>query len=429
MSSHNDVFVPLMSDGQRDLPRRVLLFTPHYAPDYGPSAPIFTCLCEDLVRYGYQVTVICGVPHYAQAERYAQLYPRKLNHEYRSGVDLYRVSVVSTPKKGFGRRLLYHFSFNWNVTLASLRIKKPDVIIGNGPVLWSGLPLLVKAIIPKIPFIYTVFDIYPDVLERLGMIKSRWVTNLIRGVEKIFYRKSSSIVVLSKGIKENLVSYGIDEKKIHIIPSCVDIDLFMPRTDHNPLKENWGLQKKFVVLYAGNVGFSQGLETVLDAAAILSKKSRIEFVIVGDGVNLETLKQKARNDDLHNVQFHEFLPYQEVPDLYAAADACLVTMKPELVVESVPSKTYTIMASGKPVVATVHIESEVGYLLQEANCGICVPPKDSQALSEAILRLYSNKEQRQVMAENSRKYAVQHFSRKVAASRYSDLIDECWRIV
>lgn len=418
-----------MSDEHKDLPRHVLLFTPHYAPDYGPSAPIFTCLCEDLVRYGYQVTVICGIPHYAQAEQYAHLYPRKLNYEYRSGVDLYRISVISVPKKGFGRRLLYHLSFNWNVTLAALRIKKPDVIIGNGPVLWSGLPLLVKAIIPNRPFIYTVFDIYPDVLEKLGVIKSAWFAKLIRTIEKFYYRKSSSIVVLSKGFKDNLVSCGIDDKKIHIIPACVDIDLFAPKMDNNHLKEGWGLQNKFVVLYAGNVGYSQGLESMLDAASLLSENKRIEFVIVGDGVNLATLKQKAQDDHLSNVQFHEFLPYQEVPDLYAAADTCLVSMKPELVVESVPSKTYSIMASGKPVIATVQGASEVGYLLHEANCGICVPPQDPEALKEAILSLYLDNKQRLVMAENSRKFAVQHFSRTVAASRYSDLIDECRRVI
>lgn len=425
MSTHNSIPTPLMSDGERTIPRHVLLITPHYAPDYGPSAPIFTWLCEDLIKMGFRVSVICGVPHYGQAAELARYFPRKVNYEYRSGVDLYRIRVLNGSKNSLVRRILYHVLFNVNVTQTSLKLKKTDVIIGNGPVLWSGIPLLVKAIFPRTPFIYTVFDVYPDVLEKLGVVKAHWIANLIRKIESIYYRKSSSIVVLSQGFKDNLVSNGVEEQKIHVIPPCVDVDFFQPLDGNHHLRRKWNLEDQFVVLYSGNVGYSQGLDTVLDAACILTEMRSIKFVIVGDGVQLENLKNQAKCKDISNIQFHEFVPFEEVPHLYSIADACLVSMKPELVIESVPSKTYSIMACGKPVLATVDSNSEVSSLLNIAKCGICVPPGNPEALAAAVMQLYSDREGCATMGKNGRNYAVMNFQRKVAAIRYSDLIELC----
>jgi colanic acid biosynthesis glycosyl transferase WcaI len=408
------------------LPKKhILVITSHYFPDYGPSAPIFSWLCEDLVKLGYAVTVITGIPHYSKEVLDTNNYKKRINQETRFGVNLLRIRVITVPKNSLWMRLMYHISFNINSTIAAFRVKNPDIIIADAPTLWSGLPLLFKGILAHVPFIYIVFDIYPDVLEKLGYLKSSLMSLIFRSVEKFYYRMSQWITVISNGFKNNLLSLGVKPEKIRIIPICVDVDFFQPNDENNQYRSLWNLDDKFVILYAGNIGLSQGLNIVVDAAEILLGHPLIHIVIVGEGASLNSLKEKANFKGLSNIQFHDFLPFEEIPKMYSAADICLISMKPELIIESVPSKTYTIMASGKPVIATVDSQSEVGILLRSAQCGICVPPGNSKALATAIIQLSQDKQKCSQMAKNGRSYVVKNNSRYVFSNGYKYLIDSC----
>jgi colanic acid biosynthesis glycosyl transferase WcaI len=402
---------------------KVLVITPQYAPDYGPSVPIYTALCEDLAQMGCQVTVAAAFPHYGGLRVGDKRLGRFLEEEILNGVRVLRTWVYTVSKGALWGRLLYHGSYNVTSTLAALRAGKPDIILADAPTLWSGLPLLVKAIVPRVPFIYIVHDIYPDVLVRLGVLSNSKLVNLIEKVERFFYDRSAQISVLSEGFKENLVRKGVPDEKITIIPACVDVDLVRPLPRVNELRERWNLMDKFIVLYAGNIGFSQGLITALEAAQSLTHYPDIVFVFVGDGADKPGLQAMVTEKGISNVRFFPFQPREDVPLVYAIADVSLVSLRRDIVVESVPSKTYTIMASGRPIVATVHQDTEVGYLLNQAQCGICVEPENSDALAQAILRLYEDNVLRAAMGERGRDFVVEHFSRQVAAKLYHSLIE------
>ena len=402
---------------------KVLVVTPQYAPDFGPSAPIYTALCEDLARMGCAVTVVTAFPHYAGADAAYPKAHRFLEEERRHGVRIRRTYVYTVPQKSLWRRLLYHASFNLWATWAALRTAKPDIVLADAPTLWSGLPLVVLSILPRVPFIYVVHDIYPDVLVRLGVLSSRRLVQLIERVEQFFYRRASRVSVLSAGFKENLVRKGVPADKIAIIPACVDSEFVQPQPRDNALRQRWGLDGQFVVLYAGNVGLSQGLDSVLDAAQALRGCPDIVFVLVGEGATKPALQALAQERHLGNIRFYPFQAREDVPQVYALADVCLVSLKRDIVVESVPSKTYTIMASGRPIVATVDACTEVGRLLEQAHCGVCVEPENGHALAQAILQLYQDAGLREEMGCRGRAFVVEHYSRQVAAQQYYTLIE------
>jgi colanic acid biosynthesis glycosyl transferase WcaI len=404
---------------------KVLVITGQYAPDYGPSAPIYTALCEGLQQMGCDVTVVTAFPHYAQPDgpnRYAgKLFAR----EKRNGVNILRTYVVTVPKSSLRRRLLYHASFNVFSTLAALRVKKPDVVLADAPTLWSGLSLLAKAVFPGIPYIYIVHDIYPDILVRLGMLNNDRLVDLINRLERFFYKKSAHVSVLSEGFKKNLMGKNVPEKKITIIPACVDADFVRPLPRENQLRRRLGLKGKFVALYAGNLGFSQSLETLLKAAKRLAGYPDIVFVFVGDGAKKIPTQARAEQEGLKNVVFSPFLPREDVPFVYAMADIGFVCLRRDIVVESVPSKTYTIMASGRPVVASVDRQTEVGSLLEQTRCGLCTEPENAAALAEAVLRLYKDDDLRTEMGRRGRDFVVEYLSTPVASKLYFQLIERC----
>jgi colanic acid biosynthesis glycosyl transferase WcaI len=339
-------------------------------------------------------------------------------------VRVLRTYVYAVPKNSLWKRLLYHASFNVFSAIATMRVGKPDIVLADAPTLWSGLPLLVTAIRSRISFVYIVHDIYPDVLVRLGVLRNQRLVNLIERIEGFFYNRSAKVSVLSDGFKENLLRKGVPEDKIAIIPACVDVEFIRPLPHKNGLRDRWGLTNKFVVLYAGNIGLSQGLEIMLEAAQSLILHPEIVFVLVGEGAIKPALQSMAQERGLNNVKFFPFQIREDVPLVYALADVCLVSLKRDIIVESVPSKTYSIMASGRPIIATVDPKTEVGHLLEQAQCGLCIEPENSASLAQAIMQLCKDDSLRNDMGKRGRDFVVEHYSKQVAAKQYHALIKQ-----
>lgn len=403
---------------------KVLVVTPHYAPDYGPSAPIYTALCEDLQRMGCEVTVVTAFPHYGGAALAVGARGGVAPREERNGVTVLRTRVFTVPRSALWGRLLYSASFNVSATLAASRAARPDIVLGNAPLLWSGLPLIVHAMLRRIPFVYTVHDVYPDVLVRLGMLRSARAAAVIEQMERLFYRRAAKVSVLTEGFKAALLAKEVPAERIAVIPACVDVGFIRPLPKENEVRRRLGLGDRVVALYAGNMGLSQGLETVLDAAERLAHRRDIVFAFVGEGPRKDALKARARARMLDNVVFSPFFAREDVPLLYATADLGLVALKGEIVLESVPSKIYTIMASGRPVVATVDPRTEAGVLLERAACGRCVPPGDADGLAQTVSLLADDPELRAAMGARGRSFVLEHHSREVAARLYLDVIRE-----
>jgi len=232
--------------------------------------------------------------------------------------------------------------------------------------------------------------------------------SVFTGVERFVYAHAWHITVLSEGFRANLLRKGVPSEKLTIIPNFVDVDFIRPLPRANGFHHRFGLDGRFMVLYAGNLGHSQNLEHVLECAALLQDRNDIAFVIVGNGSRKPYLEALAQQMKLHNVQFVPFQPRKDVPSIYAAADISLVTLRKGIALESVASKAYTIMASARPILAAVDPGSDAWELVQRAECRLCVKPENRRAMPEAIWALYADPAWRECLGRNGRRHVVQH---------------------
>jgi colanic acid biosynthesis glycosyl transferase WcaI len=228
--------------------------------------------------------------------------------------------------------------------------------------------------------------------------------------------------VLSEGFRQNLIRKGVPPEKLVIIPACVDTDFIRPLAKENKLRNEWGIDHKFIVLYAGNLGYSQALDELVQAAKLLTDHPNIAFVLVGEGVAKAGLQRMVLEMGLSNVLFYPFQPTEDLPYVYAIADVSIVSLKSDIVIESVPSKTYTILASGRPIIAAVDRETEVAKMIAQAQCGIRVEPGDVAGLAEAILASYTNSNKFATFGERGRDFVTRYYSRSVASNQYHNIL-------
>lgn len=402
---------------------RILLLTLYFEPDIGANAVIVTELAEELVNHGHHVTVVTGFPHYATNVTESAYKGKIVTRETSGNLKIIRTYLYTSSQKGrFLVRFLNYVSFNVLSTLAGLFSGRQDIILAPSPPLTIGLSAAIIGFFKRVPYLYNVQDINPDVLIKLGILKNRLFICFSKGLEKFVYRCAKHITILSEGFKDNLLKKGVPESKLSIIPNFIDPDFVKPLPKENDFRIRLNLQGKFVVLYAGNLGHSQNLEHLLACAKSMADEEDMVFLIVGNGSREPYLKARAQELSLANVIFLPFQPHEEVPQIYGAADVSLVTLKKGIALDSVPSKLYTIMASARPVVAAVDRGSDAWQLVEKASCGVCVEPENPLALQQAIIKLKEDSKQRREFGENGRRYVVDHHTRKLIGDAYHDLL-------
>lgn len=403
---------------------KILFVTPYFAPDYAACSPMYLALCEDLSRMGHKVTVLTGMPYYGKEKVWDEYRGKFLVQEKSAGYRIIRFySFVARRTNTLGRVFSWGL-FNIFSSIAGILLGRHDVLYATNPFTMSGLPLHLLSRLKGMHSIYAVDDIYPDALFRAGVLKKGWLSSLIGLAELSCYRTASRIAVLSEGMHSAVVLKGAEPEKIAILPYFADTDFVRPLPRLNAFREKNSLNDKFVVLYAGNLGTSQGLECILEAADLLRSKSDIMFVFVGEGASREALQKMARERGLPNVRFIPFQPREDVPWVLASADVSLITLKGDFGSESMPSKTYWNLASGRPILAAVGKSTEVAKLILQGECGVQVDPDSPAALAEAVLEFHRDQTKRELMGIQARNLAVEHYSRAAAAKRFDALVQQ-----
>jgi colanic acid biosynthesis glycosyl transferase WcaI len=230
------------------------------------------------------------------------------------------------------------------------------------------------------------------------------------------------VTVLSDDLKTNVASKIGSSDKVRVIPNFVDVEAIRPLPHENSYRKEFGLQNKTVVMYAGNVGFSQALMPMIEAAAALTDEPEVVFVINGGGVARPELERAGRG--LPNVRFIDMQPAERLAEVLNAADIHLVPLKRGLAHASVPSKTYSILAAGRPLLASVDPESEVARLVERAGCGVAVPPEDAESITKAIRRLIESPGTMRTMGEAARRFVEDWVSPSAVAQAYEELFEE-----
>lgn len=407
---------------------KVLLLTLVFAPDGVSTAVLMTELTQELQTLGHNVTVLTTTPHYnvePEARVRQPLQPYWGRWLQRSEIDGITVYHASIPVKGdrVGARLLDYLRFHAISTAAGLfAVGKFDVMLVPSPPLTIGISAWLLRLLRGAPFIYNVQEIWPELPVRLGVIKNPLMIRLFQWMEHFVYDRADAISVISEYFRQNLEAKGVPTAKMHVIPNFVDTTFVSPQVKDNEFARRHQLQGKFVVSYAGNIGLTQDLESVLAAASALQELENLHFLIVGDGARRGWLENEIQHKNLNNITL---LPYQSrstVPLIYASSDLCVVPLKKGTAQDTFPSKVYTIMSSGRSVLAATDPESELAWVVQQSGSGWTVAPEDPDALAEIIRTAMANPAICSDQGKRGRAYVTEHHSPESVAHRYDELI-------
>jgi colanic acid biosynthesis glycosyl transferase WcaI len=414
---------------------KVLLLTPHYPPEVRSVSVLMSQLAEDLSTAGYKVTVVAPCPpgnmRGTAVDALADLDSSRSSGAALGSSDggrarVVRVSVLPFVKVAPSVRAVTQFTLAASMVWAGLREGRHDAILVYSP----PLPLVLAAEALgrrwRAPFVVNVQDVYPQALIDLGLARSRVVIGVLTWLERRAYLHSSAITVHSQGNRDLLVARGIPPEKITVVHNWVDTPSVAPAPQDNPYRRSWGLDGRFVALFAGVMGYAQDLSVIVEAAGALRTESDIVFLLVGDGVQRRETEERARALGLENVRFLPFQPLDRYEMLVAAADCCLATLQPAVTTPVVPSKIAGFMAAGRPVIAALP-SGDARRLVEESGGGICVGTGDAPALAASILRLARDPAARRAMGEAGRRYVAAHFSRNAATERYVGLVRDLIR--
>jgi colanic acid biosynthesis glycosyl transferase WcaI len=405
----------------------VLIITPNYEPDLGPSAPLFTMLSKGLVENGHKVTVIAAVPHYPSGQVPVEFQGKWIWRSHENGVDILRIGLPSVERKNLSKRFIQFIWFQLLATFACRGLEYDSVIVA-GPAIQVWLPFTWAVNLRRKPAVISIHDVYPDVGIKLGIFKNKLVISTIAGLERSCLNHATIVRILSDSFRPGILNLGIPEIKIRLVYDWVDTKLITPLPQDNTFTREYGLSDRFIVLYAGNIGLSQGLEHILTTAKILTNQKDILFLFVGDGAGKDSLQNQANEQHLVNVTFIPFQPRERLPEVLASADVSLVILRHGIGAASLPSKTFSIMASGRPIIVSVDEDSETWKLIRQAEAGLWVPPEDPAKLAETILILKEEKALCERLGQKGRIWSEQHHSPQYATEQFEKLLFEAVKI-
>ncbi len=403
---------------------KILLITQWFHPE--PSQNILEML-ESLRAAGHEVSVLTGFPNYPSGKIYPGYRIRLFQRETINGINVLRVPLYPDHGHSAVKRILNYVSFACScLFLAPWLLSRVDVIhvynlITLGPAAWF-LGLMFRA-----PFTYEIQDLWPESLEATNMLRNRRLLGIVGWFAKAVYRRAAAIRVISSGFRDNLVEKGVPSEKIHVISNWVDTDFYRPQEPDRAMAEEFGLADHFNIMFAGTVGLAQGLETILDAAALLTDLPRLQFVLVGDGADSARLEGLVRQRGLTNVKFLGRHPAEQMPAFYALADVLLIHLRDDPLFRiTIPHKVFTYMAGAKPVLAAM--AGNTAEVVCSAEAGVACRPSDPQAMADTARRLYNMpSEELQAMGQCGRQTVCEQYGRDYLAGKLLNMLQSVTR--
>jgi glycosyltransferase involved in cell wall biosynthesis len=401
----------------------IAFFNRSFYPEISATGQLLTELCEDLVQvYGCQVSVVAGVPLISASPSCTKIQPGWLfDREHYRGVDILRARGTHFPKQYVLGRGCNYLSYFLSACYTGMRLKRADVIVAltDPPII--GLAAYLAARRLRAPLIISYRDVFPEAAWILEDFQSPAVNHALQRINCFLVQKASRLIALGETMRHRLIERkSADPDKTVVIPDWADCEAITPSPKCNAFALEHDLADTFVVMHAGNMGLSQELETLIEAAVHLQAWPDIRIVLVGDGVKKPALQEQVRQLGLSNVRFIPFQPKENLRHSYASADVFVISLKQGLAGYIVPSKLYGILAAGRPYVAAVEPACEVTAITQQYDCGRCVEPGHARDLAETILCLYHNRTLAQRLGRNARCAALA-FDRRRHVRAYYDL--------
>ncbi len=407
----------------------LIVLSPHFDPDTAPTGQVMSRIVGELAGRGHRIDVVTALPWY-RAHRIEPGWAGRLVRVERADWGTIRRvhPFPGADKRNLARRLLGFAGFSalagWSGLAAGGWFRRADAVIAMSPPLTMGVTGRIVAWSHRAPLVFNIQDVFPDAAVTTGAITNQPLLAAARTLERISYRLSDAVTVLSDDLRRNVVAKVPADRAatVRTVPNFVDTDRIRPADRMTAYRAELGLGAEPVLLYAGNVGFSQSVELLVETARRLPG---ISVLINGDGAALADLRRRA--DGLTNVHFAGYLPEERLGELLATGDVHAVPLRAGLGSVSVPSKAYSSLAAGRPIVAAIDPGTAVPKILAESGGGIAVPPDDVDRFVGAVAELTGDLDQARTMGEKGRAWVVGAASPASVARTYESLVSEVGR--
>ena len=402
---------------------RLIVLCPHFEPDMAPTGVVMTRIVHELAARGHELHVVTSLPWYRKHQVETGWAGALWRIEKTTWGSISRVQpFAGQTKSNLVRRAVGFILFSYFVGLRALFAggfwRRADGVLAMSPPLTLGLIGWHTKLFRGGKLVFNIQDVFPDAAVETGAISNQRVIAAASWLERVSYRRSDSVVLLSDDLANN-VQRKLDQKfhkRIRVIPNFVDTQAIVPMSRLTNYRRELGVDESLVVMYAGNVGFSQSLELMIEAARVLPN---VIFVINGEGAARKSLQAKAHA--LSNVKFGDYQDASRLSEVLATGDLHVVPLRRGLGSVSVPSKTYSILAAGRPICAAIDLDTEVPRILAASNAGVCVEPDDQAAFVSAIAAMIGDRKSLEEMGASGRKWVEGHASPQSIAQRYEAL--------
>ena len=403
---------------------RILLLTQWFDPEPTFKGLVFA---RELVKQGFEVEVVTGFPNYPGGRVYPGYKVKWLQREVIDGVHITRVPLYPNHDHSAMQRVLNYASFAASSLFYGLFMaKRTDVIYAYHPPLTVGITASIVRLLRRIPVVYDIQDMWPDTLRATGMLNNARALRVVEAVCNWVYRRVDLIVVLSPGFKHLLLQRGVPEAKVSVIYNWADEASLADPMGNVPAA--FPGQDQFRILFAGNMGKAQALNTVLESAELQQQQgSRVCWVMLGGGVEVERLKAEVARRQLNNVVFLPAVPMAQVGIYLQAADALLVHLRKDSLFEiTIPSKTQAYMAAGKPLLMAV--DGDAADLVKKSCGGVVTESENPQALAIAAEALANTSiDALAIMGQQAKAFYQQHLGLAVGVQRFGELFKQLAR--
>jgi len=399
----------------------VLFLCQYFYPEYVSSAtlPFDTALA--LANAGFSVEALCGYP---KEYNTADTVPLKEKHK---NIVIKRLKYMQLERSNFVGRLINYFSFTFTVALrfGELKRYKTIIVYSNPPILPFIAALANKFFQTEV--IFVSYDIYPEIAYITNTIsQDSIISRMMRSINKVIFKRINKVVALSNEMKtylhENRTALSIDQ--IEVIPNWYEDKgiSYSKDSSKNPLFRSIKNEGNIVVSYFGNMGIAQDIDTIVDAIRLLKNEDNVQFVFAGHGNKMEYLKSIVENENLNNVTIFDFLHGQDFQDALNISDSFIVSLANGLTGLAVPSKTYSYMMAGKPIIAIMGKDSDIARDLVDNNAGYSIEVGQSSKMVNAIKNLRDNIEERAIMGQNCRNIFLKKYTKDNCTQQYVKLM-------
>jgi colanic acid biosynthesis glycosyl transferase WcaI len=407
--------------------KRILIYSLVFSPDGVSTAHLYSDLVLGFKKKGYQVTVLTSTPHYNITNESLIEQPLKkkffglLYTSIFNGVKVYHV-----PLKKYKNHLIRILSFiYWHISsfIVGLFLKKPNIILTPSPPLTNGVFAILLGKIKGSKSIYNVQEIYPDLLINLGYIRNGVFIKILKKIERWVYNMSDVVTTIDNQFY-NIIEYRIKEKnKLTIIPNFVDTELYSTKSSVS-LPDEFKKKEDYTdILYAGNIGLAQEWDLIINLAKEI-REFKINIWIVGEGLRKVYLESEIEKYRLNNIKLLPYYDRKYMPGINLFADIHFIAMNKKVEKYGFPSKVYTIMASGKPILVVSSEETPIVSFLKDKNAALLVTDHSISKFKEELLKLHNSKDLRDKLGANGRQEIKKKYSKQVVIEQYLRLFNE-----